>query len=230
MARALAEVGIDAVYSYAGRVQSPALQPLPTRSGGFGGADGLAAFLRAGRFTHLIDATHPFAATISRNAHAAADRVQVPLIVLERPPWSRQNGDRWTHVTDFHAAAQALPGDGSTVFLAIGRQQLAPFLGLNHRWMLRFAEVASHPLRDATLIVSRGPFSVAGDVALMRRHDVAHVVTKNSGGGGAEAKLAAARELALPVIVIDRPALPARDVVASVAEVMAWLHGADRGV
>ena len=95
--------------------------------------------------------------------------------------------------------------------------------------MLRFAEVASHPLRDATLIVSRGPFSVAGDVALMRRHGVTHVVTKNSGGRGAEAKLAAARELGLPVIVIDRPALPARHVVASVAEVMDWLHGADRG-
>ena len=230
MARALAEAGIDAVYSYAGRVQNPAAQPLPTRCGGFGGADGLAAFLRAERFTHLIDATHPFAATISRNAHAAADRAPVPLIVLERPPWIRQNGDRWTQVADFHAAAQALPGDGSTVFLAIGRQQLAPFLGVNHRWMLRFAEVASHPLRDATLIVSRGPFSVAGDVALMRRHDVAHVVTKNSGGAGAEAKLAAARELALPVIVIDRPALPARHVVASVAEVMDWLHGTDRGV
>lgn len=229
MARALADAGIDAVYSYAGRVQNPAQQPLTTRVGGFGGADGLAAYLRAEGFSHLIDATHPFAAAISQNAHAAAGRAGVPLIVLERAPWGSQPGDRWTHVADFQAAAQVLPGDGSTVFLAIGRQQLAPFLGCKHRWMLRFAEVASHPLRDATLIVSRGPFSVAGDVALMRRHGVTHVVTKNSGGRGAEAKLAAARELGLPVIVIDRPALPARHVVASVAEVMDWLHGADRG-
>ena len=230
MARALADAGIDAVYSYAGRVQNPAAQPLPTRSGGFGGADGLAAFLRAGRFTHLIDATHPFAATISRNAIAASAIASVPLIVLERPAWSRQPGDRWHQVADFAAAARAMPGDGSGVFLAIGRQQLQPFLGLNHRWMLRFAEVASHPLRDATLIVSRGPFTVAGDIALMRRHKIAHVVAKNAGGHAAEAKITAARELGLPVVMIDRPALPPRRIARTPAEVMIWLHGTDRGV
>ena len=134
-------------------------------------------------------------------------------------------------MADFAAAASALPNDGSGVFLAIGRQQLAPFVGCNHRWMLRFAEVASHPLRDATLIVSRGPFTVAGDIALMQRHGIGLVVTKNAGGHGAEAKLIAARELGLPVVMIDRPALPARHVVARVAEVMDWLHdAADRGV
>lgn len=229
MARALAEAGLDAIYSYAGRVQALAQQPLPVRVGGFGGADGLEAWLRAERITHLIDATHPFAATISRNAGTAAAQAGVPLIALERPPWAEQPGDLWRHVADFQAAAAALPGDGSAVFLAIGRLQLAPFLPCHHRWVLRFAEVASHPLRDATLIVSRGPFTVAGDVALMRRYDIRHVVTKNAGGRGAESKLAAARELGLPVIVIDRPALPPRPVVTTVAEVMGWLHGADRG-
>ena len=154
----------------------------------------------------------------------------MPLIALERAPWASQPGDRWTHVADFQAAAQVLPGDGSTVFLAIGRQQLAPFLGCKHRWMLRFAEVASHPLRDATLIVSRGPFTVAGDIALMQRHGIRHLVTKNAGGHAAEAKLAAARELGLPVVMIDRPALPPRPVAATVAGVMDWLHAADRGV
>ena len=231
MAEALAKAGLDAVYSYAGRLQNPVAQPLPTRSGGFGGADGLAACLRAEGFTHLIDATHPFAATISQNAIAASDRARVPLIALERPAWTRQPGDRWHHVASFEAAAAALPGDGSGVFLAIGRQQLQPFQGVNHRWMLRFVEVASHPLRDATLIVSRGPYTVAGDIALMRRHAIAHVVAKNAGGHGAEAKITAARELGLPVVMIDRPKLPARRVVASVAEVMNWLHGStERGV
>lgn len=235
MARALAEAGIDAIYSYAGRVQDLASQPLPTRVGGFGGPEGLAAYLRDQRITHLIDATHPFAARISQNAHAAAGRAGVPLIVLERPAWAEQPGDLWRHVPDFQAAAAALPGDGSAVFLAIGRQQLAPFLGGHHHWLLRFAELASHPLRDATVIVSRGPFTVAGDAALMRRHGIRHLVTKNSGGRGAEAKLAAARELGLPVIIIDRPALPPRRLAFSVAEVMGWLHGAagdgaERGV
>lgn len=230
MAEALAAAGLDAVYSYAGRTQNPILPPLPTRMGGFGGAEGLTGYLRAEGFTHLIDATHPFAATISQNAVAASARAGVPMIALERPPWRPQPGDRWRGVADFAAAARALPGDGSGVFLAIGRQQLAPFQGLHHRWMLRFAEVASHPLRDATLIVSRGPFTVAGDIALMQRHGIRHLVTKNAGGHAAEAKLAAARELGLPVVMIDRPALPPRPIAATVAGVMDWLHAADRGV
>ena len=230
LAQALADAGLEAVYSYAGRTLNPVAQPLPMRSGGFGGAEGLAAFLQDQGFTHLIDATHPFAATISRNAITASAIASVPLIVLERPAWSRQPGDRWHQVADFAAAARAMPGDGSGVFLAIGRQQLQPFLGLNHRWMLRFAEVASHPLRDATLIVSRGPFTVAGDIALMRRHKIAHVVAKNAGGHAAEAKITAARELGLPVVMIDRPALPPRRIARTPAEVMIWLHGTDRGV
>lgn len=231
LAQTLADAGLDAVYSYAGRVQALAAQPLPVRIGGFGGAEGLADCLRTEGFTHLIDATHPFAATISQNACAAADRAQVPLIVLERPPWVRQPGDRWTHVPDYQAAAAALPDDGSAVFLAIGRQHLAHFRARgHHRWLLRFAELASHPLRDATVIVSRGPFTVAGDTALMQRHDIRHVVTKNAGGRGAEAKLTAARELGLPVVVIDRPAMPARRVVTTVTGVMDWLHGTERGV
>ncbi|MDQ7775813.1 cobalt-precorrin-6A reductase [Paracoccus aminovorans] len=230
MARALSEAGTEAVFSYAGRTENPVPQPLPTRIGGFGGIEGLLLFLRENGISHVIDATHPFAEGMSRNAIAACGRAGVALIALERPAWTPQPGDRWTRVADYAAAARALPGDGSTVFLAIGRQNLAPFVGLNHRWLLRFAEVAAHPLRDATLIASRGPYTVAGDVALMQRHAVAHVVAKNAGGRAAEAKLAAARQLGLPVVMIDRPALPRRRSVATVAEVMAWLHGADRGV
>ncbi|WP_149765521.1 cobalt-precorrin-6A reductase [Paracoccus thiocyanatus] len=230
MAQVLAKAGLDAVYSYAGRTANPVAQPLPTRIGGFGGAEGLADYLRAERISHVIDATHPFAGTISRNAVAACAAAGRPLIALERPPWVALPGDRWLHVPDYEAAASALPGDGSAVFLAIGRQNLKFFAGRDHAWMLRFAEVAAHPLRDATLIVSRGPFTVAGDMALMRRHAIAHVVAKNAGGHAAEAKLAAARALGLPVVMIDRPVLPLRRVAAMPAEVMAWLHGADRGV
>lgn len=230
MARALAQAGLDAVYSYAGRTASPVPQPLPTRIGGFGGADGLADYLRAERISHVIDATHPFAEGMSGNAVAACAATGTALVALERPAWAEQPGDRWLHVPDYEAAARALPGDGSAVFLAIGRQNLQSFVGLNHAWMLRFAEVAAHPLHDATLIVSRGPFTVAGDMALMRRHAIAHLVAKNAGGEAAQAKLAAARALGLPVVMIDRPALPPRRTAATPAEVMAWLHGTDRGV
>lgn len=230
MARVLAEAGVDAVYSYAGRTSNPLGQPLPVRVGGFGGVAGLVDYLRQNGISHVVDATHPFAAGISRNAIAASRQAGLPLIALERAPWRRQPGDDWLDVADYAAAAAALPADGSGVFLAIGRQNLTPFVGRAHRWLLRFAEVASHPLPEATLIVSRGPYSVAGDAELMRRHDIRHVVAKNAGGAAAEAKLAAARALGLPVVMIGRPMLPARRVVALPAQVMGWLHDAERGV
>lgn len=230
LARALAQAGQDAIYSYAGRVAQPAAQPLPVRSGGFGGAEGLAEWLRAQAITHVIDATHPFAAGMSRNAVAACAQTGRALIALERAPWQAGPGDQWRMVDDYAAAAAALPGDGSEVFLAIGRQNLAPFGPVAQSWLLRFAEVAPHPLANATLIVSRGPFSVAGDIALMQRHRITQVVAKNAGGRAAEAKLIAARTLGLPVVMIARPALPARRVAQSVDQVMAWLHEADRGV
>lgn len=222
---------MDAVYSYAGRTAAPVAQPLPTRIGGFGGAEGLARFLCAKGVTHLVDATHPFAATISRNAVAAAKAAGIPLIALERPAWQAGPGDRWTCVPDIAAAAAALPAPAVVVFLAIGRQSLDGFAGLPHRWVLRLVDPAPQPLPRATVIVDRGPFTVAGDLALMRDHGVTHVVAKNAGGTGAAAKLEAARVLGLPVVMIDRPALPQREVAASLAEVMGWLHRATpRGV
>lgn len=221
----------DAVYSYAGRTAAPVAQPLPTRIGGFGGAAGLADYLRAGGFTHLIDATHPFAATISANAVAAAKAAGARLVALERPAWQAEAGDRWTHVPDIAGAVAALPPVPAVVFLAIGRQSLDGFAGLPHRWVLRLVDDAPQPLPGATVIVDRGPFTVAGDRALMCDHGVTHIVAKNAGGTGASAKLAAARALGLPVVMIDRPALPQREVAGTVAEVMDWLHrAAPRGV
>ena len=231
MARALAVAGLDAVYSYAGRTQALAAQPLPTRIGGFGGVEGLTDYLRRDGFTHVIDATHPFAAGMSGNAITASARAGVRLAALERPAWVQEPGDNWTRVPDYQVAAEVLPGDGSTVFLAIGRQNLEPFARLNQRWLLRFAEPHPHPLTGAELICERGPFDAAHDMGLMQRHGVTCVVAKNAGGEAARAKLLAARSLGLPVVMIDRPSLPRRQVLTSVPEVMDWLHAdTERGV
>lgn len=227
----LAAAGLDAVYSYAGRTAAPAAQPLPLRIGGFGGAEGLARYLAAEGISHVVDATHPFAAQISRNAAAACAVQGAALLGLQRPPWQPGPGDRWTRVADIAGAVAALPQRPATVFLAIGRQSLDAFAGLPHAWVLRLVDPAPQPLAGARVVVDRGPFTVAGDLALMRDHAVTHVVAKNAGGSGAAAKIAAARALGLPVIMIDRPALPPRAEAASVDEVMAWLHRAvPRGV
>jgi precorrin-6A/cobalt-precorrin-6A reductase len=234
LARALAERGADAVFSYAGRTAAPVAQPLPTRIGGFGGIDGLTGYLRTEAIGAVIDATHPFAARMSRNAVAACAAAGVPLAALERPCWQAGTGDRWRHVPDIAAAVAALPEAPARVFLAIGRQNLAAFAARpDHRYLLRLVDppAAPLPLPHVDLVIDRGPFGVAGDTALLRDHAIGHVVAKNAGGAGAEAKLVAARALGLPVIMIDRPAVPARRLCRSVAEVLAWLgHDADRGV
>lgn len=218
--------GLDAVYSYAGRTQVPVNQPLPTRIGGFGGADGLADLIRQEEFTHVIDATHPFATEISRNALAACAATATPLLALERKPWIRTADDVWIEVDDVAAAVAALPQARANIFLAIGRQHVAPFAAKpQHAYTLRFIDAADGPLPlpDADLIVSRGPFTLANELETMRSRQIEWVVARNSGGAGARAKIDAARELHLPVIMIRRPQLPDRPRVDSVAEVMHWL-------
>lgn len=232
MARALAEAGLAAVFSYAGRTESPVAQPLPTRVGGFGGVEGLVDYLRAEGITHVIDATHPFAAQMSRNAIAACAEAGVALIGLERTPWVAQGGDRWTHVPDMAAAVAALPDSPARVFLAIGKLHLAEFAAKpQHHYLLRLVDApGALPLPDAEAVIARGPFAVEDDLALLRDHRISHIVAKNAGGAGAEAKLIAARTLGLPVILIDRPALPERQVGTTVGQVLGWLHQADLGV
>lgn len=234
LARALAEAGIDGRYSYAGRTQAPVAQPLPTRVGGFGGVDGLVDHLHREGISHLIDATHPFAAGMSANAVAAAAIADIPLLALERAPWSAGPYDRWLHVADMAGAARALGLARRRVFLAIGRQHLADFAGYpQHHYLLRLVDRPDGPLPlpDTALVLGRGPFTAEDDRALMIEHGVDIVVAKNAGGDGARAKLDAARALGLPVVMIDRPALPPRRVTESVAQVLSWLgHGADLGV
>ncbi len=232
MAQALAETGVDAVYSYAGRTDAPVAQPLLVRVGGFGGVSGLMAYLRAENITHVVDATHPFAAQMSRNAAAARAQTGVPLLALERAAWQAEAGDRWTRVCDIAGAVAALPQAPARVFLAIGRQHIAAFAARpQHQYLLRLVDpLAELPLQDAVAVIDRGPFDVAGDSALLQHHRITHIVAKNAGGTGAVAKIIAARALGLPVVMIDRPELPERASVNSVSAVMDWLFHADLGV
>ena len=221
--------GRQAVFSYAGRTARPASQPLPCRIGGFGGVAGLAAYLRHEAITHVVDATHPFASQMSANAVAACGEAGVKLLGYERPEWLAQRGDIWIRVPDMAGAVAALPEAAARVFLAIGKQHVAAFAARpgNH-YLLRLVDApdAPLPLANTSVVVARGPFGAEGDEALMRAHAITHVVAKNSGGTGAQAKLVAARALGLPVVIIDRPRSPPRQVVGSVAEVMSWLDHA----
>lgn len=225
LAHALKDAGFDAVFSYAGRTDDPAPQPLPMRIGGFGGVDGLIAYLQAENITHVVDATHPFAAQMSWNAHAASGALGLPLLALERAAWRPLKIDNWTDVADNAAALAALPDHPARVFLAIGKQGLDDFkTGVQHHYLLRLVDAPlAKPLPDCTVITAKGPFTIEGDTALMQKHKITHVIAKNAGGKGASAKLAAARALGLPVIMIARPVLPERERVESVDAVLAWL-------
>ncbi|MBV0892718.1 cobalt-precorrin-6A reductase [Paracoccus sp. Z118] len=227
LAQAMADAGLPAILSYAGRVTSPREQPVPVRVGGFGGVEGLAAFLRDNGIGQVIDATHPFAARISRNAVRACSMAEVPLCAFERASWEAEPQDDWTHVSDVPGAVAALDGPGKRVFLAIGRQHLGDFAHLaQHRFLTRLIDApsADFPLTVAEVVVARGPFRLEDDLELMRAHGTELLVAKNAGGAGAEAKIVAARVLGIPVIMIDRPELPERPVRGNVAEVMDWLH------
>ena len=234
LASLLAARGETAVLSYAGRVADPKPQPVPVRVGGFGGVDGLAAYLRAHRVTHLVDATHPFAAQMSTNAIAAADRVGVPLLALTRPAWKPVAGDRWTNVATVDAAVAALAGPPRRVMLALGRMHVDAFaVQPQHYYLLRFVDPPAEPpvLPRHRLVVDRGPFDVESDLRLMQAHAIDIIVCKNAGGTGAKAKLDASRALDLPLIMIARPVLPVRREVHAAEDVLHWLdHGADRGV
>lgn len=235
LAKDVAVAGLNAIYSYAGRTSAPQALPIPTRIGGFGGPDGLADYLKMSRITHLIDATHPFAEQISRNAIAASRQTGVPLIALERPPWTPKEDDAWIEAPDMEHAVAALDIDPLHVFLAIGRTEIAQFAGRpQHHYLLRMVDAPQSPppFPNHDVIVDKGPFDLESDLALLKRHGINLVVSKNSGGDGARAKIEAARLLDLPVVMIDRPQLPARREVATAREVLDWIAhtGTDRGV
>jgi precorrin-6A/cobalt-precorrin-6A reductase len=201
--------GLRVVSSLAGRVRDPALPVGEVRIGGFGGADGLARWLRDERAAAVIDATHPFAATISASAAAACARTGTPLLSLVREPWIAGLGDRWHEVDSLPDAAGLLPALGRRVFLTTGRQGLAAFAGLQAWFLIRCVDPPAGPLPAASeLILARGPYDAAAERRLMQRHRIDVLVTKNSGGALTAGKLAAARDLGLPVVMVRRPAAP----------------------
>jgi precorrin-6A/cobalt-precorrin-6A reductase len=224
LAAALLAEGVGVLSSLAGRVAEPVLPEGDVRIGGFGGPEGLADWLATHRPRAVVDATHPFAAQITAHAAAAARAHGTPLLRLHRPGWTPQPGDSWRFVDSLSEAAAAVAGYRS-VFLTTGRQGVRAFADLPGRVLVRSVDPPDEPLPPgATLLLDRGPFSVADELALMREHAVDVVVTKDSGGHMTEAKLSAARELGVPVVLIRRPALPdGVAVVATVEEALAWV-------
>ncbi|KQV16399.1 cobalt-precorrin-6X reductase [Rhizobium sp. Root1203] len=216
----------DVVISLAGRTAKPSVQPVPTRIGGFGGAEGLAAFLRDGGFNLLIDATHPFAARISQNASKAVATVGIPAFALRRAAWTVEPGDNWTHVANVPEAISALGSAPRRVFLAIGRQeayhaQAAP----QHFYLARSIDPVEPPivLPDVCFILDRGPFDIESETRLLATHRIDAVIAKNSGGSATYAKIAAARHGGIEVLMIARAPAPSMRTVttaeAAVAEI-----------
>jgi precorrin-6A/cobalt-precorrin-6A reductase len=211
--------------SRAGRVRQPRLPDGQVRIGGFGGVAGLAAFLRAEGITAVVDATHPFAEAITAHAEQAAAQAGVPRLVLRRPQWRAEPG--WDVVADIGAAAAAVRGwPGESVFLTTGRRDLACFAADDrHRFLVRTVDPPDGPVPPRmTLVLDRGPYTAEGESALMREHGVGLLVTKNSGGPMTAAKLHAAADLGVRVLMVARPPLPPGSVaVPTVAEAVRWV-------
>jgi precorrin-6A/cobalt-precorrin-6A reductase len=223
---AAAVPGLRVISSLAGRVASPRQVPGELRIGGFGGVDGLAAFLKDNAVRAVIDATHPFAERMGFNAAEACARSGVKLLRVARPPWQPVAGDRWETVADWDAAVAALRRSSKRVFLTVGRQELSPFSGLDGLWFLiRTIEPPdpAHAFPAAEIVLARGPFRLEDELALLRRHRIDTIVCKNSGGTATEAKLVAARQLGLRVVMLQRPVRPDVPSVTSVAAATAWL-------
>jgi precorrin-6A/cobalt-precorrin-6A reductase len=221
--RELASVLPGAVYSLAGRLADPLLPSSAVRVGGFGGVAGLVEWLRERGPRAVVDATHPFAQQMSAHAVEACTVAGVPLLRLQRPGWTAGPGDRWTRVASLAAAAEALPLLGSRVLLTTGRQDLAAFAGLDLEFVARMVEAPSGPVPARLVtVLGRPPWSLGDDQALLQKHRIEVLVTKDSGGPTA-AKLVAARALGIPVLMVDRPPVPAAFQVPSVAEALAWL-------
>ncbi|GGQ30911.1 cobalt-precorrin-6A reductase [Streptosporangium pseudovulgare] len=227
LAGELTERGVRVVSSLAGRVTDPRLPIGEVREGGFGGPDGLAAWLRAERIDAVVDATHPFAARMTASAVEAAARTGVPLLILRRPGWHEGPGDAWLRVPTLREAAESI-GAGDRVFLTTGRRSLPVFSHSSDAWFLaRSVDPPEPPVpANVHVILSRGPYTVEGELALIRDHRLGVLVTKDSGGSMTTAKLVAARRAGIRVIMVDRPPPPPDQLcVGTVAEAADWAQG-----
>jgi precorrin-6A/cobalt-precorrin-6A reductase len=224
LAAALVADGVQVISSLAGRVSAPRLPAGRVRVGGFGGADGLADYLRQMHASALVDATHPFATTISQNAQQAAARTGTPLVRLERPGWREHpRTASWTWVADA-AAARVAAEAASRPFLTTGRQSLPDFLSWTDRQVLvRLVDPPTGPLPQRwILITSRGPYSYAGECQILTEHAIDVLITKDSGGAHTVAKLDAAGDLGIPVVIIARPSRAPAPQLETVSEAVAW--------
>ena len=218
---------VEIITSLAGRTQKPTAIAGSVRVGGFGGAAGLSDYLRYRQIDYLIDATHPFAAQISHNAAIATRDVGIPHLMLVRPAWERMPNDRWIEVGSIEAAVLALEQSAKRVFLTIGRQQLAPFARLHNVWFLMRS--IDPPSPDITLpngitVLDRAPFTIAQEKQLMLDHTIDTIVSKNSGGNATYAKIVAARELEMPIVMVQRSPTPPVKQVADVEGAINWLR------
>ena len=223
-----ADPGVRVVSALAGRVARPRLPEGEVRIGGFGGPDGLAAWLTEHEVRAVVDATHPFAERISASAAAACERCEVPLLRLERPGWRPRAGDRWRWVADIDEASRTFE-HGARVLLTTGRQGLAAFAHRDDAWFLvRCVDAPQPPLPPRhELLLGRGPYTLEGELALIDTHAIDVVVTKDSGGTHTQAKLDAARERGLPVVIVRRPPRPDVPTLTSVDGALRWArrHG-----
>ncbi|HIK36738.1 MAG: cobalt-precorrin-6A reductase [Geminocystis sp.] len=213
---------LEVIFSLAGSVSKPRVEA--SRVGGFGGVEGLVGYIRREAIDLLIDATHPFAANISFNAYTAANTVGIPHLQLVRLPWEKQEGDNWIEVKSHQQAADILPELGNRIFLTIGRQELSKYAHLRQLWFLmRMIESPSPPIPPGEIILARGPFSLQEEIELLKRYQIQVIVSKNSGGDATYAKIVAARQLSLPVVMIKRPTFPPANRVFTVDAAIDWL-------
>jgi precorrin-6A/cobalt-precorrin-6A reductase len=228
LARSLAgRTDIEATLSLAGRTANPTPSPLPTRIGGFRGMDGLIRYIRVEGVDAIVDATHPFAAQMKRQAVEACAAAGTPLAAFSRPVWTASPGDRWIEVDDADAAARALGETPKRVFLTTGRLRASAFAGSSpHHFVLRSIDAPAPESAPASVevVLARGPFSIRDEIELMTTRRIDVVVSKNSGGDATRAKIDAARELGLPVIMIRRPPAPVRVVFEDLDGVLGWLE------
>ena len=226
LARLLAERPWRSTLSLAGRTRDPIPQPIPCRVGGFGGVAGLAAYLREHEIDALIDATHPFAAQMTRHAAEAATLTGTPLLTIDRPAWTPPTGAVWHEVATMQAAADALGETPRRVLLTIGQKDLAPFTAApQHAYVVRSIDPPAAPPPGALVLTARGPYVEADERALLQRHRIEIMVTKNAGGTATVAKLAAAADLGVHVVIVARPALPeGLATVPAADDALRWLE------
>jgi precorrin-6A/cobalt-precorrin-6A reductase len=225
LAAALVERGVPVVSSLAGRVANPKLPVGDVRIGGFGGPEGLAAWLTENQASAVVDATHPFAKFIGNSAVAGAKIAGVPMLRLQRPGWRPGPEDDWRWADSLDQAAEMLPTLGERVFLTSGRQGLSAFANLDDLWFLiRCVDPPTPPLpAKHEVLLDRGPYLLDAETTLMRTHQIDVLVTKDSGGTMTSAKLDAARALGLPVVVVRRPQRPESPTVDTVEAAAAWV-------